>query len=178
MIACALARVNFFFGLRVSHSGVDTIEDLAFRQSGIDEPRNLGAGHNRQAIQMALKNELHSGIRETDEFESDGVDADGVELVGVGDIEDLLLRETGASQIGSGFRADEEPLVHVGGADQFDASVIADACVLHLDDLGDFRVRDIEPFELLDVAGKHPRLVQRTIVREGMLVAACRCQNA
>lgn len=174
MIAGALASVNFFFGLRVGHSGVDTLEDLALRQAGIDEPRNLGAGHNRQAIQMALKNELHSGIGEADELESDSVDADGVELVGVGDVEDLLFRKTGAGQIGSGFRADEKMFANMGSADQVDASVIAEASVLQFDDLGDFRVRDIEPFQLLDVAGEHPRLVQRTIVREGMLMAACR----
>jgi len=68
--------------------------------------------------------------------------------------------------------------VNVRGAHQLHAGVIADSRVLHLDDLRDFQVRDIEPFELLDVAGKHPRLIQRTIVREGMLMAANRRQDA
>ena len=121
-----------------------------------------------------MKNELHGRVGESDELESDSVDADGVELVGVGDVEDLLFRETGAGQIGSGFRADEKMFANMGSADQVDASVIAEASVLQFDDLGDFRVRDIEPFQLLDVAGEHPRLVQRTIGREGMLMAACR----
>ncbi len=143
MIAGALASFDFFFGLFVGHSSVDALEDLAFRQPGVLEPRNFGAGHNRQAIQMALKNELDSGVRETDQLERNGVDADGVELVGVRDIENLLLRESSAGQIGSGFGAEEDALVNVRGADQLHASVIADPCVLHLDDLRDFQVRDI-----------------------------------
>lgn len=178
MIAGALTSFNFLFGLLVGHSRMDAIEDLAFRQPGIFESRDFGAGHHRQAIQMALKDELDSGVRKTDQLESNGVDADGVELVGVSDIKNLLLRESGASQIGSGFSAKEDTLVNVRGAHQLHASVIADLCVLQLDDLRDFQVRDIEPLELLDVAGKHPCLVQRTIVREGMLMTANRRQDA
>src|SRR5579864_465698 len=121
---------------------------------------------------MAVKNELYRRVRETDELESDGVDADGVELVGAGHLENLRLGKSGAGKIGSRFSTGEEMLANVRGADQFDASVIADSGVLELDDLGDFRVRSIEPFELLNVAGPHARLIQRTVVREGMLVAA------
>src|SRR5271169_6643583 len=73
VIAGALASFNFFFGLCVGHSRMDAVEDLAFRQASVFEPRNLRAGHNRPAIQMALKHELDSGIRETDKLESDGV---------------------------------------------------------------------------------------------------------
>jgi hypothetical protein len=178
VIARALASFNLFFGLLVGHSGVDALENLAFRQAGVFEPRDFGAGHNRQTIQMALQNELNRRVRETDELESDGVDANGVQLVGVGDIKNLLLRESGARQIGSGFGAEKDTLVNVRGAHQLHASVIADPCVLHLDDLSDFQVRDIEPFELLDIAGKHPGLVERTVVREGMLMAACCCKDA
>jgi hypothetical protein len=178
VIACALASFDFLFGLFVGHSSMDAIEDLAFRQPGVFESRDFGAGHDRQAIQVALKDELNRGIRKTDQLESNSVYADGIELVGVRDIENLLLRKSGASQIGSGFGAEKDTLVNMRGAHQFHAGVIADSCVLHLYDLRDFHVRDIEPFELLDVAGKHSCLVQRTIVREGMLVAAGRRQNA
>ncbi len=159
MIAGGLTRANFFFGLFVGHSSIDAIEDLAFRQASIFEPRNFGAGHNLLAIQMALKNELNSGVRETDQLESDGVNADGIKQVYVGDIEDLRLGESGASQIGCGLAADEKMLVNVRGADQLNASVVAEPCMLRLDDLGDFVVRDIEPFELLNIAGEHARLV-------------------
>src|SRR5579872_782117 len=120
---------------------------------------------------MAVKNELYRRVGETDELESDGVDADGVELVGAGHLEDLRLGKSGTGKVGGRFGAGEKMLANVRGADQFDASVIADSGVLQLDDLGDFRVRSIEPFELLNVAGPHARLVQRTVVRERMLVA-------
>jgi hypothetical protein len=177
VIARTFTSFNFFFGLFVGHSRVDALEDLVFRQSGVFEPRNFGAGHNRQAIQMALQNELNCRVRKTDQLEGNSVDADGIQLVGVSDIENLLFCKSGPSQIGSGFGAEEDTLVNVRGAHQLHTSVIADSCVLHLDDLSDLQVRDIEPFKLLYVAGKHPRLVQRTIVREGMLVASHRGED-
>jgi len=105
VIAGALASFNFLFGLFVGHSSMDAVEDLAFRQSGVFEPRDFGAGHYWQAIQMALKDELHGGIRKTNQLEGNSVNADGIKLVGVRDIKNLLLRESGASQIGSGFSA-------------------------------------------------------------------------
>jgi hypothetical protein len=178
VIAGGLTGTNFFFGLLVGHSSIDAIEDLAFRQTSIFEPRNFGAGHYLLAIQMALKNELNRGVRETDQLESDGVDADGIEQVYVGDIEDLRLGESGASQIGCGLAADKEMLVNVRSADQLNASVIAEPCVLRLDNLGDFLVRNIKPFELLNIAGEHTRLVEGTVVREGMLMAAHRRESA
>ena len=178
MIASALASANFRIGLFVGHSGIDALKDLAFRQPGVFEPRNFGAGHNRQAIQMALQNKFHGRVRETDKLQGDGVDADGVELVGAGHLDDLSIAESGACQVGRGFGADKEMLVNVRGADQLDASIIADPRVLQLDHLGDFLVRGIEPLELLNIAGEHPRLVKRTIVREGMLITACHCEGA
>jgi len=178
VIAYAFSGADFFFGLLVGHSGIDTFEDLAFRQTSVLEARHFSAGHNRLAIQMTMENELNRGIRKADELESDGVDADGVELVGASDIEDLRLGESSAGQIGSGFGADEDMLVDVRGADQFDATVIAKARVLQFNNLSDFLVGNIEPLELLDVAGEHPGLVQRTIIREGMLMAACRREDA
>ena len=174
VIAGGLTGANFFFGLFVGHPSIDAIEDLAFRQTSIFEPRNFGAGHDLLAVQMALKNELNRGVRETDQLERDGVYADGIEQVYVSDIEDLRLGESGTSQIGCRLAADEEMLVNVRGADQLNASVIADPCVLRLKDLGDFWVRYIEPFELLNITGEHARLVEGAVVRERMLMAAHR----
>jgi len=130
MIASALASANFFFGLFFGHSGMDALEDLAFRQAGVFQARNCGAGHNRLAIQMAVKNELNGGVRETDELESNGIDADGVELVGAGNLEDLWLGESGTRKVGSGIGADEEMFANVRGADELDASVITNPCAL------------------------------------------------
>src|SRR5277367_127499 len=105
MIACTLASFYFFFGLFVGHSSIDALEDLAFRQTGVFEPRNFGAGHDRQAIQMALQNELDCRLRKTDQLEGNSVHAHGIKLVRVSDIENLLLSKSGASQIRSGFGA-------------------------------------------------------------------------
>jgi len=125
-----------------------------------------------------VKNKFHGRVRETDELQGDGVDADGVELVGAGHLDDLSIAESGAGQVRRGFGADKEMLVNVRGADQLDASIIADPRVLQLDDLGDFLVGRIEPLELLNSAGPHPRLVQRTEVREEMLITARQSEGA
>src|SRR5580704_7606559 len=138
MIAGTLARVNFFFGLLVGHSGIDTIEDLPFRQTGVFEARNFRAGHDRLAIQMTVKNELNGGVGKTDKLESDGIDADGVELVGTSNLEDLRLGESGAGQVGCAIGTRERMFANVRSADQFNAGVVADPCVFKLDDLGDF----------------------------------------
>ena len=178
MIACALACVNFFFGLRVAHSGIDALEDLALRQTGVFEPGNFRAGHDGVAIQMAVKDELNGRVRKSDELEGDGVDADGIELVGAGNLEDLRVAKSRASQVGSGFGARKEMLAHVRGTDELDARVVCDPSPLQSDDLGNFLVGGIEAFELLDIAGEHSRLIQRTVVRQRMLVAAGRREDA
>jgi hypothetical protein len=178
VIASAFAGVNFFFGFFVGHAGIDALEDLALGQAGVFEAGNFGAGHDRLVTQMALKNELHGRVGKAEELESDSVDADGIELIGAGDIEDLGLGKSRADEIGGRVRAGKEMLVHVRRADELDAGVIADSRVLELDDLRDLRVGDVESFELLDIAGKHASGVERAIVRERVLVAASGCEEA
>jgi len=129
VISGTFARVNFFFGLFVGHSLIDLIEDLPFRQTGVFEARNFCAGHDRLAIQMTVKNELNGGVGKTDKLESDGIDADGVELVGTSNLEDLRLRESGAGQVGCAIGTRERMFANVCGADQFNAGVVADPCV-------------------------------------------------
>src|SRR5437016_2312985 len=51
------------------------------------------------------------------------------------------------------------------------ASIVTDPGLLHLYELRDFRVRSVQGFELLDVAGPHPHQIEGTIIRERMLVA-------
>jgi hypothetical protein len=178
MIASALASANFRIGLLVGHSRMDALKDLAFCQTRVFEPRDLGTAHDGLAIQMTVKNKFHGRVRETDKLQGDGVDANGVELVGAGNLDDLRIAESSARQVGRGFGAHKEMLANVRGADQLDASIIADPRVLQLDDLGDFLVGRIEPLELLNSAGPHPRLVQRTEVREEMLITACQSEGA
>ena len=178
MIAGALASANFRIGLLVGHSRIDALKDLAFCQTRVFEPRDLGTAHDRPAIQMAVKNKLNHRVGETDELESDGIKADGIQLIGMRNLEDLSIAESGAGQVGSGIAASEEMFANVRSADHLDASVIADPRVLQLNYLSDFLVRGIEPFELLNIAGEHPRLVQRTVVRKRVLVTACHSEGA
>ena len=60
---------------------------------------------------------------------------------------------------------------------QHDAAVIAQAGLLGLDELRDFRVRGVQFFQFFDVARPHSRLVQRTVIREQMLLASARPQE-
>ena len=89
----------------------------------------------------------------------------------------MRLDESRTGQVCSGIAACENVLVNARGGDQLDASVIADSCVLQLDDLGNFLVRDAEAFELLNITRPHSRLVQRTVVRKGMLVTTYRQED-
>lgn len=67
-------------------------------------------------------------------------------------LQDLLLREPSAGQVGSRFGAGENALVNVCGADQFDARIVGDSGMLQFHYLRDFGVRDVEAFQLLDIA--------------------------
>src|SRR5229473_2483877 len=60
-------------------------------------------------------------------------------------------------------------LVRVGY--QSNASIVTDPGLFQPYELRDFQIRSVQSFELLDAAGPHPRLVERTIIREQMLVA-------
>ena len=43
---------------------------------------------------MALKDELHGRVGKAEEFESDSVDADGIELIGACDMVSVIVRHT------------------------------------------------------------------------------------
>lgn len=177
MIASPLAGHDFFFGLFVGHSRIDAFEDLSFRQTSVFELRDFRAGHDRLAGQVFVKDELHRRIREADELERDGINTDGVQLAGVRNIENLFLGEAGPGQVSRRLGADEEDLVEMRGTDKLDACIVADSRMLECDDLSDFRIRDVQRFQLLNIAGPHPRLIQRTKVRKGMLVTTRRQQD-
>ena len=51
------------------------------------------------------------------------------------------------------------------------ASVVTDPGLLQLYELRDLHIRGVQGFELLDVAGPHPQLIEGPIIRERMLVA-------
>src|SRR6266852_3158647 len=60
-------------------------------------------------------------------------------------------------------------LVRVGY--QSNASIVTDLGLFQPYELRDFQIRSVQSFELLDAAGPHPCLVERTIISEQMLVA-------
>src|SRR5437763_17022546 len=57
------------------------------------------------------------------------------------------------------------------------ASVVTDPSLLQLYELRDFHIRGVQGFELLDVAGPHPHLIEGPIIRERMLVASTHPQE-
>jgi hypothetical protein len=178
VVAGALAVANFLFGLSVGHAGIDPLEDLMLRQASVLEFSDFGAGHDGLVRQVPVKNELHGGVRKADKLQGDGIDADGVELARVRKFEDLWLRETRPSEVGGGIGAGKENLANMRVADEFDASVVADPRVLQFYNLSDFGIRDVQAFELLDIARPHPRLFQGAIVRQRMAVATGHQEHA
>ena len=61
-------------------------------------------------------------------------------------------------------------LVRVGYQGQ--ASIVADPRLLQLYQLRDFDIRSVQLFQLFDVAGPHPRLIEGTIIRERVFIAS------
>src|SRR2546427_11868024 len=65
-------------------------------------------------------------------------------------------------------------LVLVRAANQSYASIVGNSSLFQFYELRDFHIGGVQSFQLLDVAGPHPRLVVRAIIRERMFVAATR----
>src|SRR5580704_13859089 len=63
-------------------------------------------------------------------------------------------------------------LAQVRAGNQSYAGIIADPGLFQLHELRNFQIRGAQLFQLLDVARPHPRLVEGTIIRERMLIAA------
>jgi hypothetical protein len=74
-------------------------------------------------------------------------------------------------KIHNGIGTCEQVMALVRFGNQGHASVVADPALLQLYELRDLRIVGVQLFELLDVAGKHSDLIERTIVRERMLFA-------
>ena len=65
-------------------------------------------------------------------------------------------------------------LVLVRAANQSYASIVGNSSLFQFYELRDFHIGGVQSFQLLDVAGPHPRLVERAIIREWMFVASTR----
>src|SRR5579885_720316 len=169
--AFGLAKGDDLVGLRIGHAGFDLADDPAFREAGVFQAADFAAREGGLAGEFALHEELDGGIRKTDEAKRDKIAAHHVELICFGDIENLLVAETRALETANGIGAGEDVLVLMGGADQSDAGIVGEACLLEADELSDFRIGRVQRLQLLDAVGPHAGLVERAIVGERMLAA-------
>ena len=134
----------------------------------------MRAIEGRQFLHAPVKNCLNCSVREPHQLQSNRVGAEVIELVGAGDVEDLGFVDAGLRETGGGIRANEGVLMRVSGAKKSDASFVADACLLELNELRHFLIGRIQPLELLDVAEIHSCLVERAVIRQKVLVAPAR----
>lgn len=177
MIARGFPGVNFLFGLLIGHPGVDAFKNLALGEASVFEGADFRPVHDRQAGDVAAKNEVHSRVGKADELERYGIHANRIQLVHASDIQDLLLGETCAGEASGGIAAHKGMLMSARIGDQRDAGVVTDTGLLGLANLGDFVVSKVQTLEQFDIAGPHADLIERTIVRQGMRMAARQKQD-
>jgi len=143
VVAGGFAPLDFRVGLLVGHSGVNAFENLSLREPGIFQAADLGAGERGHALQMAVEQKLHGGIRKTDEPEHDRFIADGIEMIDAGDVQNLRLGVSGSREAGNRIRAIENVLVLVGDADERNADFVGEAGVLEFYDLRNLIVGNV-----------------------------------
>ena len=125
-----VVRLGFFTGsgfgfpLRVRHSLLYPVENFPFGEAGIFQDRYSTDGHRRYVLQPSLEEQLYGGVRQTDDVKHDRVAADGVQLIGLCDFQNLRLREIRASKILHGIRGYERVLMLVGDTNQRDYGVL------------------------------------------------------
>jgi hypothetical protein len=140
VIARRFASSNLAVGLAVSHTGLDLVQNLLLAKPGIFQARDLRSAERGMALEPALQNKLHEVIRQADEAKSDSIAADGIELIGTGNFENLLLGIAGAGEIGGRVAAGERVLSFVSGGHQGNACIVAQLGVFDLHELGDFGI--------------------------------------
>ena len=172
MVAHRFPQGGFLFRLLVRHTSVDALENLLLRETGILQAAERGAAECRETLQTAMEHGLNGVVGEPDQAKHYSIAADGIELVGAREFQNLRLGVTGAHQAGHRLGAVERMLLCVRGGKQRDAGVIPQATLFELHHLRDFRVRGVKGLKLLDAAGKHSRLIERAVIRERMLLAA------
>jgi len=174
MIANCFSFRRFLFRLLFGHSLVDALKYLPFGQARVFQPSDRRGTERRKPLQIALKNKLNRRIRETNQAQHDSVTTDRVELVGTRETQNVGLRITRSQQAGHGFGTRKQAIMRMRRRNQRDASVVADPAVFQLDDLLYLRIGDIERLELLDGCRPHASLIERTVIRQRVLVAPTR----
>src|SRR5712692_809794 len=84
------------------------------------------------------------------------------------------IKSTAESESPTSRSMTASPLVLVRAANQSYASIVGNSSLFQSYELRDFHIGGVQSFQLLDVAGPHPRLVERTIIRERMFFASTR----
>src|SRR5207249_11704339 len=79
-----------------------------------------------------------------------------------------------ACEAASGIRAAIWMLVPVCVGNQSHASIVRDPGLFQFHEVPDFIIGGVQFFQVFDVAGPHARLIERTIIRERMLIASAR----
>jgi hypothetical protein len=172
MIARGLTQRGFPVGLRVGHSLSNALHDLFFGKAGIFQAADFRAAHGGLALQAAVQNQIHRAIREPHQAQHNSIAADDIELFAFCDFQNHRLRVARARQIDCGIRAGEKVVMLASIVYQSEAGLVTDPRLFQFYKLRHFRVGSIQRFKLLDVAGEHSGLVQRTIIRERMVIAS------
>jgi hypothetical protein len=164
MIACVFALFGFLLGLRFGHALFDALDNLLLGKTSILQVRDRGAAHGRAPLEPAMNDKVQCRIGEPDQMERDEISAERVQLIGLGDFQNLRFGIAGRSEAGHRISADERMLLFVGGRYQGHAAVVTKIGLLGLYELRDFGVRGIQLLELFKSAGPHARAVERTVV--------------
>jgi hypothetical protein len=135
MVASALTGSGFLFGLRVSHSAINPLKNISFREASVFQASDLRTAKNGLALQSPLKNRLDDGIRQAHQLERNRFTTQHIQLIEARYFENLGFRKTGARHIAGGVRAIERMFLFMGRCNQSDASVIANSSIFELYDL-------------------------------------------
>ena len=121
-----------------------------------------------------MQNQIDGGIGKPHQPQHDGIAADAIQLIRFRDFQNHWLAVSGPRQVDRGVSARELMPVLVRAANQSYATIIGNSRLFYFYELPHFHVGRVQGFQLLDVAGPHPRLIKRAIVRERMFVASAR----
>ena len=121
---------------------------------------------------MAVEEQLHGRIRQPDQPQHHCFIADGIDVVGAGDVQNLRVAVAGSGKTRNGIRAAEIVLVLVRDAHERNAHFVRYTRSFEFYDLRNLFIGDVQGFQLFDFAGTHARRVERAVVRERMLLAA------
>ena len=174
MISRGLSRGRFSVGLRVGHSLIDALYNLFFREPGIFQAPDFRAAHGTLPLQSPVQNHVNGGIRKPHQFQHDRVAANNIELIRFRNFQNHRLGVARAGEIDGGIGARKRMLVLVRVGNQCYATIIRDAGLFQPYELRYFVIGSVQFFELFSVAGPHPRLIERAIIRERMLIASAR----